>query len=88
MTLNSQSLPGQAISYITSYFFTQAGLSADNAYKLNFGNMSLAFVATCVSSSLMTFFGRRPLLIAGLSLLTLHLLLIDSVSYASSDGAQ
>lgn len=87
MTLSSQSLPGQAMCYSASYFFTQAGLSPDDAYKLNFGSMGLAFVATGVSWVLMTFFGRRTLLITGLSLLTLDLLVIGSISYAPTDSA-
>lgn len=88
MTLCSQSLPGQAMCYSASYFFTQAGLAASDAYKLNFGSMGLAFVATCVSWVLMTFFGRRTLLIAGLTLLSLDLLSIGSISYAPTESAK
>ncbi|KAF4459470.1 mfs alpha-glucoside transporter [Fusarium albosuccineum] len=46
MTLCSQTLPGQAMCYSASYFFTQAGLDAGDAYKLNFGSLALAFFAT------------------------------------------
>ena len=88
MTLCSQSLPGQAMCYSASYFFTQAGLAAEEAYKLNFGSMGLAFVATCVSWGLMTYLGRRTLLITGLSLLTLDLLVIGCLSYAAADTAK
>ena len=88
MTLCSQTLPGQAMCYSASYFFVQAGLSSDDAYKLNFGSMGLAFVATCLSWGLMTFFGRRLLLITGLCLLTVDLLVIGSISYVVSDGAK
>ncbi|OAA53645.1 General substrate transporter [Niveomyces insectorum RCEF 264] len=88
MVLSAQSLPGQPMCYSASYFFTQAGLSADNAYKLSFGSMGLAFVGTCVSWVLMNFFGRRPLIVAGLSGMALILLVIGCLSYAGTTGGQ
>ena len=83
MVLSAQSLAGEAFAYNATYFFTQAGLAASNAYKLNFGGMGVAFVATCISWVLMTFFGRRTLLVAGLGLLTLDLLVIGLLEYAA-----
>lgn len=84
MTLSAQSLPGQALCYSASFFFTQAGLSAGDAYKLNFGSMSVAFVATMISWGLMTFFGRRTLIITGLGLLTIDLLVIGLLDFAKN----
>ncbi|PTB64703.1 general substrate transporter [Trichoderma citrinoviride] len=87
LTLASQSLIGQPLAYNATYFFVQAGLSASDAYKMNFGNMGIAFVATCVSWVLMTHFGRRTVLLSGYSFLTLDLLLIGVLSYASDNSA-
>ncbi|KAF5010784.1 hypothetical protein FDECE_3081 [Fusarium decemcellulare] len=87
MVLASQILPGQPMCQNATYFFTQAGLSATNAYKLNFGAIGLAFFATCFSWFLMTHFGRRTLFIAGISLLTLDLLVIGTVAFASSKAS-
>ncbi|RFU75756.1 mfs alpha-glucoside transporter [Trichoderma arundinaceum] len=86
--LAAQTLPGQPMCYSASYFFTQAGLPSGDAYKLNLGSIALAFIATCFSWVLMTFFGRRTLLITGLSLLTLDLLVIGCLSYAAASSAQ
>ncbi|EHK15300.1 uncharacterized protein TRIVIDRAFT_196183 [Trichoderma virens Gv29-8] len=86
--LAAQTLPGEAMCYSASYFFTQAGLPSDDAYKLNLGSIALAFIATCLSWVLMTFFGRRTLLIIGLGLLTLDLLIIGCLSYAVGSSAQ
>ncbi|KAK0765848.1 hypothetical protein N5P37_001788 [Trichoderma harzianum] len=81
MILSAQTLPGEAMCYSASYFFTQAGLPSADAYKLNLGSIALAFIATCLSWVLMTFFGRRTLLITGLGLLTLDLLVIGCLSH-------
>ncbi|KAM5356810.1 hypothetical protein ACJ41O_003456 [Fusarium nematophilum] len=88
MTLCCQSLPGQVMCYNASYFFIQAGLSPDEAYKLNFGSIALAFVATCVSWVLMTYLGRRTLLLSGLSLLTLDLVIIGGISLVPGRTSQ
>ncbi|KAK5991132.1 General alpha-glucoside permease [Cladobotryum mycophilum] len=87
LTLSSQSLIGQALAYNATYFFVQAGLSASDAYKMNFGNMGIAFVATCFSWVLMSWFGRRTLMLFGMSMLTLVLLLIGILSYAADKDA-
>lgn len=83
LTLSSQPLVGQALAYNATYFFTQAGLSANDAYKMNFGNMAIALVATCFSWVLMSYFGRRTLILSGISMLTVDLFLIGILSYAS-----
>ncbi|KAL5095172.1 hypothetical protein Trisim1_003782 [Trichoderma cf. simile WF8] len=87
LSLSSQSLIGQSLAYNATYFFVQAGLSASDAYRMNFGNMGIAFVATCISWVLMTHFGRRTVLLSGYTFLTLDLLLIGILSYASNNSA-
>ncbi|KAJ3544731.1 hypothetical protein NM208_g2900 [Fusarium decemcellulare] len=84
MTLCSQTLPGQAMCYSASYFFTQAGLDASDAYKLNFGSLALAFFATILSWGLMSRFGRRTLILTGLSLLCAVLLSIGAAAFTTS----
>ena len=37
MILAAQTLAGEAFAYNATYFFTQAGLEASDAYKMNFG---------------------------------------------------
>lgn len=49
--------------------------------------MGIAFVATCISWVLMTHFGRRTVLLSGYTFLTLDLLLIGILSYASNNSA-
>ena len=87
MILAGQAFAGEAFAYNATYFFTQAGLEASNAYKMNFGATGLAFVATVVSWFLMNYFGRRTLLLAGFGTLCLDLLLIGVLSYAHESGA-
>ncbi|CAG9953030.1 unnamed protein product [Clonostachys rosea f. rosea IK726] len=87
MTLCSQNLPGQAMCYSASYFFIQAGLNAENAYKLSLGSFGLAFFATILSWILMTYFGRRTLMLTGLTLLCADLLAIGTSAFATSQAS-
>jgi SP family general alpha glucoside:H+ symporter-like MFS transporter len=87
MTLCSQNLPGQAMCYSASYFFIQAGLNAENAYKLSLGSFGLAFFATILSWILMTYFGRRTLMLTGLTLLCVDLLAIGTSAFATSQAS-
>jgi SP family general alpha glucoside:H+ symporter-like MFS transporter len=86
MALSAQCLSGEAFAYTNTYFTTQAGLSASNAYKMNFGGTSIAFVATCGSWVLMTWFGRRPMFIGGMIAMTLTLLVIGVLSAPATDN--
>ncbi|KOS20795.1 Maltose permease MAL61 [Escovopsis weberi] len=87
LTLSSQSLIGQALAYNATYFFVQAGLSPSNAYKMNLADMGIAFAATMFSWVLMSWFGRRTLIVFGSSMLTLVLLLIGVLSFAEDHNA-
>ncbi|KAH8801352.1 general substrate transporter [Xylogone sp. PMI_703] len=81
MVLSAQSLAGEAFAYGSTYFFTQAGFSSSDSYKLNFGGYAVAFVATCGSWVLMSWFGRRTMIISGMTVMTLILLVIGVLSY-------
>ncbi|ORY28941.1 general substrate transporter, partial [Naematelia encephala] len=87
MVLASQSLSGETFAYGSTYFFTQAGFSSSNAYKLNFGASAVAFVGTCLSWLLMIWFGRRTLILWGFSAMALDLFLVGCLTYASSQAA-
>lgn len=61
----SQVVVGFAIQSYTSYFFEQAGLASDNAYKLTVGQSGLHFVCTLLSTLITSRHGRRPIMIWG-----------------------
>jgi MFS transporter, SP family, general alpha glucoside:H+ symporter len=81
MVLAAQQLSGEAFAYGSTYFFSQAGLSPSDSYKLNFGGSGIAFVATCGSWVMMNFFGRRTIIIAGMTGMVVILLIIGTLSY-------
>lgn len=87
MVLAAQSLSGQPFAYGSTYFFTQAGLSPSNSYKLNFGASAVPFVATCGSWILMIWCGRRPLILYGLIAMTSCLLLIGILAFVNTQAA-
>lgn len=81
MVLAAQVLSGEVFAYGSTYFFTQAGLSPSNSYKLSFGGTALAFVATCGSWVMMMYLGRRTMILGGMTVMTLDLLVIGVLSY-------
>jgi SP family general alpha glucoside:H+ symporter-like MFS transporter len=88
VTFAGQMLAGAQFAYGPTYFFEQAGMSPDDAYKVGLGDTALSFCGTVGSWFLLTYFGRRPLYISGIGFLTFVLLLIGIVSVSSkSDGA-
>lgn len=79
-----QMLSGAQFAYGPSYFFQQAGMSTDNAYKVAVASPALAFVGTVVSWLLLTYFGRRTIYLYGIFSLTITLALIGIVSVVST----
>lgn len=63
-----------------TYFFEQAGVTASNTYKLSLGGSALGFIGTLLGSVLIARYGRRPLFLEGMILLTILLLIIGFVS--------
>ncbi|RDW83567.1 uncharacterized protein DSM5745_03893 [Aspergillus mulundensis] len=61
-----QLMPGWAIQNYITYFFTLAGLSSDNSFKITLGTISLSFISTCLSWIFQTHIGRRTIYITGL----------------------
>ena len=87
MVLLAQATSGETFAYGSTYFFTQAGFSPSNAYKLNFGASAVAFVGTCISWILMIWCGRRTLILWGFSAMALDLFLIGVITYANNQTA-
>ncbi|KAK9476108.1 general substrate transporter [Lipomyces japonicus] len=76
MTYASQNLCGLAIGGSPTYFFTQAGIAASNAFKFTVGILSLGVVCIAFSWYLITRIGRRTLYVYGLAVLASLLFLI------------
>ncbi len=87
MTFAGQMLSGAQLAYGPSYFFLQAGMSVDDAYKVGIGSTALAFLGTVLSWFLLTYFGRRTIYVSGISGLASVLLLIGIISVSTSSTA-
>lgn len=79
-----QILSGSSFAYSPSYFFTTAGMTPDNAYKLNLGGTAIAFLGTVLSWWLITYFGRRTLYVTGQGILFVTLFIIGIINSATS----
>lgn len=81
---------GIAISSQSTYFFTQAGVAAADAYKLAVGQTALAFVGTALSWFTTSYFGRRSIYLYGYCVMTTIMFIIGFLSLApdSNIGAQ
>jgi SP family general alpha glucoside:H+ symporter-like MFS transporter len=64
------------------YFFELAGLQTSDAFNLGVGLLGVGFVGTCLSWSLITRFGRRPIYNYGLCILTVLVLLVGVLDVA------
>lgn len=81
-----QVLSGSTFAYSPSYFFSQAGLNADDVYKLNLGTTGIAFTGTLCSWFLLTRLGRRTIYVTGLGTLTVLLLLIGILAFPAANS--
>lgn len=84
VTFMGQVSTGSAFAYSASYFFTQAGLSADDAYKVNLGGTAIAFVGTIIAWFLMNSCGRRKIYNWGVFTMAIFLLLIGCLDFGRS----
>lgn len=64
------------------YFFELAGLATSDAFNLGVGLLGVGFVGTCLSWSLISRFGRRPIYNYGLCILTVLVLLVGVLDVA------
>ncbi|KAJ0427171.1 general substrate transporter [Aspergillus carlsbadensis] len=82
-----QLLPGWAIQNYITYFFTLAGLSSADSFKITLGTLSLAFTGTCLSWPLQTHFGRRTIYLTGLVAMFPLMLVIGFLGVAPESSA-
>ncbi|KAL4967046.1 general substrate transporter [Aspergillus stella-maris] len=76
VTFAGQVLIGSQFAYSGTYFFEQAGMSADDSYKLALGGTAIAFIGTIISWFLMKGFGRRSMYLGGMSMMCAYLFII------------
>ncbi|KMP00780.1 maltose permease MAL61 [Coccidioides immitis RMSCC 2394] len=60
----------------STYFFTLAGLSTDNAFNMGIGFLGVGFVGTCLSWVLLSYVGRRTIYRNGLGVMAIILFII------------
>jgi SP family general alpha glucoside:H+ symporter-like MFS transporter len=66
---------------------TIAGLSQDDAFSMNLGVTSMAFIGTCLSWFAITWWGRRTVFISGMAWMTGCLIIIGAVAFKAQDSA-
>ncbi|KAL4902066.1 hypothetical protein BDW74DRAFT_187042 [Aspergillus multicolor] len=76
VTFAGQVLAGSQFAYSGTYFFEQAGMSPDDAYKLALGGTAIAFIGTILSWFLMKGFGRRSMYLGGMGMMCVYLFII------------
>ncbi|KAI1191682.1 general alpha-glucoside permease [Nemania serpens] len=85
LVTTSQALCGAGLMAYSTYFYLQAGLSTDVSFSLSAAQYSIGFVATILSLSLVSCFGRRRIFVAGLLALTVILSIIGLLA-VGGDG--
>ena len=88
-----QALIGNPLQGYTTYFFEQAGLSTNAAFKMNVGNNAISLVGTILAWPLLYYFGRRQVYFWGLVTMTVLYVAIGCagippLSNRSSDWAK
>ena len=78
-----QQLSGAVFAYTPTYFFIQAGISTENAFSIAIASTGMAFIGTCLSWILLTYFGRRTLYVSGIAMASASLLIVGICSAAS-----
>jgi SP family general alpha glucoside:H+ symporter-like MFS transporter len=82
-----QVLAGSQFAYSGTYFFQQAGMAAEDAYKLGLGGTGIGFSGTVLSWFLMKRFGRRRIYLVGMSGCVVYLFIIGMLTTASHNNA-
>jgi MFS transporter, SP family, general alpha glucoside:H+ symporter len=62
----AQTMCGSAIGGLGAFFFQQAGISAENSFKLNWGQNALGFLGTICTGFVLQNIGRRMLMVGGM----------------------
>ncbi|KAH9885954.1 sugar transporter-like protein [Xylariomycetidae sp. FL2044] len=82
-----QILAGSSFAYTPTYFFTTAGMDTENAFNLSLGAKGMAFLGTICSWWLITYWGRRPIYVGGMGILTVILIIIGILDVSAGDEA-
>jgi MFS transporter, SP family, general alpha glucoside:H+ symporter len=78
---------GLPIKAFDVYFYVQIGLPTDQAFNLNIGNRLIAIAGTMCSWIMLTYFGRRTIYMAGITINVCILLCIGIVASTSTSFA-
>jgi sugar porter (SP) family MFS transporter len=84
---STQVLCGIYLINYGTYFFSLAGLNTEQAYNMGIGFMAVGWVSVLFSWYLMQKFGRRPLYIIGLAILTVIMFLVGILDVVPTKGA-
>lgn len=84
LTFAGQVLAASQFAYSGTYFFEQAGMSADDSYQLALGGTAIAFIGTIIAWFLMKHFGRRSMYLGGMALMCTYLFIIGILDIARS----
>lgn len=82
----SQIWTGFAISSLASYFFQQAGLTANNSYKMSLGQGGIHLACNWISAWLSGPYGRRWPYIIGCAFMTVMMIIIGILSSIPQTG--
>ncbi|KAH7040375.1 sugar transporter-like protein [Microdochium trichocladiopsis] len=86
-TFMGQILSGSSFAYTPTYFFTSAGMPTVRAFDLSLGAKGMAFLGTCLSWFLITYFGRRTIYVSGMGVLALLLFLVGVLNVSAGQNA-
>lgn len=76
-----------AIGWVV-YFFRQAGLETQDAFKMGLANTACAFVGTMLSWVLISRFGRRTIFVCGVLWLSLIHFIVGGLSFLKNGGGK
>ncbi|KAK6530267.1 hypothetical protein TWF694_003629 [Orbilia ellipsospora] len=82
-----QNLCGAGLMGYSTYFYEQAGLNPKNSFNMAMAQYAIGMIGTISSWIFMSYFGRRPLYIAGLVILDVILFIIGFIALAESTTA-
>nr|SIP56035.1 putative Sugar Porter [Yarrowia yakushimensis] len=86
MAYSIQPLSGASIVSFFAYFFQLVGVPQDIIFKLTLGLTGLGFLATLLSSIPIALFGRRRIMLTGLTILTVALFVMGIMGSFNSKG--
>lgn len=82
----SQQWSGMLFCGAVVYFFEQAGFNPHDAFSLNVGVTAIAFVGTIISWVTITFTGRRPPILIGMTVLSIIMFCIGGLTWPADKG--